>query len=175
MTLMVSGALADAGNPIPGTIKATAVDNHDGTVTVYVRGQYNWLSHSATATPTARPQASGSSGTTRPRPATPSARARISAGLGVKTKNVGGQWPTDPNPIDQMVHPVDRGNQVEGYTVAGTDYPATQAFADPARPAITATQAERVAGRLRPAAADRDRLEGQQPRAHGPDVRQRDG
>ena len=47
LTLIVSGALADAGNPLLGTIKATAVDNHDGTVTVYVRGQWNWLSHNS--------------------------------------------------------------------------------------------------------------------------------
>ena len=41
----VAGALADAGNPIQGTIKANAVDNGNGTVTIYVRGQWNWLSH----------------------------------------------------------------------------------------------------------------------------------
>src|SRR5437867_1408793 len=45
LTLMVAGAFADAGNPILGTIKATAQDNGDGTVTIYVRGQWNWLSH----------------------------------------------------------------------------------------------------------------------------------
>src|SRR5439155_1710271 len=45
MTLMVAGAFADAGNPILGTIKATAQDNGNGTVTIYVRGQWNWLSH----------------------------------------------------------------------------------------------------------------------------------
>src|SRR6059036_618574 len=44
MTLLVAGALADAGNPINGTIKATAVDNGT-TVTVSVKGEWNWLSH----------------------------------------------------------------------------------------------------------------------------------
>ncbi|HZD03718.1 MAG TPA: hypothetical protein VE173_02335, partial [Longimicrobiales bacterium] len=38
------------------------------------------------------------------------------------------------NPVDRMVHPVDRGNQVEGYTTAGTDYPATQQLVDPSPP-----------------------------------------
>src|ERR1041385_2333734 len=45
LTFSVAGALADAGNPIMGTIQANAVDNGNGTVTVYVRGQWNWLSH----------------------------------------------------------------------------------------------------------------------------------
>src|SRR5437870_718218 len=46
LVFMVSGAFADAGNPILGTIKATAiVNNNDNTVTIYVRGQWNWLSH----------------------------------------------------------------------------------------------------------------------------------
>ena len=43
MVFMVSGAFADAGNPILGTIKASAVDNGNGTVTIFVRGQWNWL------------------------------------------------------------------------------------------------------------------------------------
>src|ERR1051326_1211274 len=45
LTFSVAGAFADAGNPIKGTIKANAVDNGNGTTTVYVRGQWNWLSH----------------------------------------------------------------------------------------------------------------------------------
>jgi uncharacterized repeat protein (TIGR01451 family) len=40
-------ANADAGNPILGTIKATSVDNGDGTVTIFVRGQQNWISHNS--------------------------------------------------------------------------------------------------------------------------------
>src|SRR6266511_1051178 len=139
LTLTVAGALADAGNPIAGTIKATAVDNNDGTVTVYVRGQWNWLSHTdcnfdRAATGVAMiwsdPTESGYNIT----------KGVISENVGVKTKNVGGQWPTDPNALDPMVHPVDRGNQVEGYTVAGTDYPAGQSFVDPSPAGITATQ-----------------------------------
>jgi hypothetical protein len=45
LLLTTAAAFADAGNPIAGTIKASTVDNGDGTLTVYVRGQWNWLSH----------------------------------------------------------------------------------------------------------------------------------
>ena len=47
LTLGASSALADAGNPIIGTTKGDLVQNPDGTVTVYVRGQWNWLSHNS--------------------------------------------------------------------------------------------------------------------------------
>jgi hypothetical protein len=43
----VAGAFGDAGNPILGTIQGTLVTNPDGTVTVYVRGQWNWYSHNS--------------------------------------------------------------------------------------------------------------------------------
>src|ERR1044071_642599 len=45
LSFSVASAFADAGNPILNTIKYTAVDNNDGTVTISVRGQWNWLSH----------------------------------------------------------------------------------------------------------------------------------
>src|ERR1043165_2023926 len=47
LTFLVAGALADAGNPILGTIRGTAVNNGNGTITIYVRGQWNWLSHNS--------------------------------------------------------------------------------------------------------------------------------
>jgi DNA/RNA endonuclease YhcR with UshA esterase domain len=99
MTLIVSGALADASNPISGTIKATAVDNHDGTVTVYVRGQYNWLTHGDCNTD----RAGSGVGLIWSDPTETGytvSKGAISEDLGVKTKNVGGQWSTDPNPLD---------------------------------------------------------------------------
>lgn len=43
--VFAAGAFADAGNPIKGTINAQATDNGDGTVTISVRGQWNWMSH----------------------------------------------------------------------------------------------------------------------------------
>jgi len=44
LALTAPGALADAGNPITGTIKASSTDNGNS-LTVYVRGQWNWLTH----------------------------------------------------------------------------------------------------------------------------------
>ncbi|MFL5796550.1 MAG: hypothetical protein ACJ77A_01285, partial [Actinomycetota bacterium] len=38
-------ANADAGNPILGSIHGTIRDNPNGTATVFVRGQWNWLTH----------------------------------------------------------------------------------------------------------------------------------
>jgi hypothetical protein len=49
--VFVQTALADAGNPILGTIKGVLVpdnpSNPSGPVTAYVRGQWNWLSHNS--------------------------------------------------------------------------------------------------------------------------------
>jgi len=67
---------------------------------------------------------------------------------------IGTQLATTGNLVDRMVHPVDRGNQVEGYT-SGTwtsttqgyttntagDWPQGQQFADPSPPGVTTTQA----------------------------------
>jgi len=39
LMLTAASAFADAGNPILGSIKASTVDNGNGTLTVYVRGQ----------------------------------------------------------------------------------------------------------------------------------------
>jgi uncharacterized repeat protein (TIGR01451 family) len=140
LIFLVAGALADAGNPILGTIKATAVDNHDGTVTIYVRGQWNWLSHGSDCNSDRNGTGVGVIWSDPTETGYVVTNGVISAQVGVKTKNVGGQWPTDPNLLDQMVHPADRGNQVEGYTVSGTDYPAGQQFVDPSPPGITALQ-----------------------------------
>jgi uncharacterized repeat protein (TIGR01451 family) len=250
--ITVGPARADAGNPILGSIKATSVDNGDSTVTVFVRGQWNWLSHGSdcnsdraatgvgiawqdlngpgtnagtsevervaiTGSPTGgtfKLKFGGKTTGTIPWNAT---AAQVDAALealdsiGAGNVNVtGGPGPgtpwdvafvgalektdvaamtlanksftggTSPNVVittttngvnavyngylvdngairayigtssatspgghanlqDQMVHPVDRGNQVEGYTVAGTDYPAGQSFFDPPTPDVTAT------------------------------------
>ncbi|HEY4347004.1 MAG TPA: hypothetical protein VGM80_05395, partial [Gaiellaceae bacterium] len=45
IAVFVVNAFADAGNPILNTINATAVDNGDNTVTIRVKGEWNWLSH----------------------------------------------------------------------------------------------------------------------------------
>src|SRR6266540_717483 len=127
MTFMVAGAFADAGNPILGTIKATAQDNGDGTVTIYVRGQWNWLSHNNDCNIDRNGTGVGIIWNDPTEPGYTVANGAISAGVGISTLRAGDAV----NKIDRKVHPVDRGNQVEGYTVAGTDYPATQQFVDP--------------------------------------------
>src|SRR6187200_1479101 len=45
LTFFVAVARPDAGNPILGTIKATIVAETANTVTIQVRGEWNWLSH----------------------------------------------------------------------------------------------------------------------------------
>ena len=107
LALGASSALADAGNPINGTTKGDLVQNPDGTVTAYVRGEWNWLSHGSdcnfdrAGTGLAMvwndPTETGYTLTGK----------TVSAQVGVATKD--GSW-ADPNPIDGMVHPVDRGN-----------------------------------------------------------------
>jgi len=85
-------------------------------------------------------------------------KGTISAGVGVMalrgtTPSAGENpkaYPDTSNTVDQMVHPVDRGNQVEGYTSgtfksttagyssnAAGDFPFGQVFSDPATPGPT--------------------------------------
>ena len=134
---------ADAGNPILGTISGDIVPDASGTgVTVFVRGEWNWLSHNSdcnfdrAATGVGiiwrDPQGTGY----------PVVKAPINEQVGVKSSNSG-------NAVDQMVHPVDRGNVPEGYT-SGTfqsttqgystntagDYPSGQQFVDPSPPNV---------------------------------------
>jgi hypothetical protein len=226
----VANALGDAGNPILGTIHGTVIPddpgNPSGGVTVYVRGQWNWLSHTSDCNfdraatgvgiiwndpnGAARTRTIGTatrSGTTvtittttaqtfdvgdritvagvaggtgyNGSPFVVSARSNTSlkytsAGTGsgsggtvtdldifngFKVQNspitgyVGTKTATPANSVDQMVHPVDLGNQVEGYssgtwtsTVQGYttntdgDYPSSQQFVDPSPSGITNTQ-----------------------------------
>ena len=130
LALNASSALADAGNPINGTTKGDLVQNPDGTVTAYVRGEWNWLSHGSdcnfdrAGTGLAMvwndPTETGYtlSGKT------------VSAQVGVATKD--GSW-ADPNPIDGMVHPVDRGNIPQKLPgVTKPPFEANQTFNDPA-------------------------------------------
>jgi hypothetical protein len=136
LAFSVSGALADAGNPILGTIKATAKDNGDGTVTIYVRGQWNWLSHNSDCNFDRAATGAGIIWNDPTEPGYTVSKNGISADVGISSLRAGDAT----NTVDQMVHPVDRGNQVEGYTTAGTDYPLTQQFVDPSPPGITAAQ-----------------------------------
>jgi uncharacterized repeat protein (TIGR01451 family) len=127
LTFCVAGALADAGNPILGTIKASTVDNGNGTITIYVRGQWNWISHGTDCNVDRAGAGVGIVWNDTTEPGYTVMKGAISAGVGI-SKLRGGDA---VNQIDELVHPSDRGNVVEGYTVAGTDYPLTQKFVDP--------------------------------------------
>jgi hypothetical protein len=221
--LFVPSALGDAGNPVLGTIHGTIVpdnaNNPSGPVTVYVRGQWNWISHSSDcnfdraatgvgiiwndpsgADRTRNISTATRSGTTVTLTTTTAQTFDVgdhitvsgvnggtgfngnfvitardnthvkysSAGTGSGTGGtvtdtdvfngfkvqkspvkgyVGTQTAVNGNLVDQMVHPVDRGNVPEGYT-AGTwtsttqgytantagDYPQGQQFVDPSPP-----------------------------------------
>jgi len=136
LTVTASSAYADAGNPIAGTIRASTVDNGNGTVTVYVRGQWNWLSHTTDCNSDRAGIGVGMIWNDSTEPGYTVTKGSLSAKIGVSSLRAGDAV----NKVDQMVHPVDRGNQPEGYTVAGTDYPGSQQFADPSTPGITAAQ-----------------------------------
>jgi uncharacterized repeat protein (TIGR01451 family) len=123
----VGSALADAGNPILNTIRFSAADNGNGTVTIYVRGQYNWLSHNSDCNFDRAATGVGVIWNDLTEPGYTVSKGNISAGVGISSLRAG----DTANVVDRMVHPVDRGNVVEGYTGAGTDYPAGQAFVDP--------------------------------------------
>jgi hypothetical protein len=132
-------AAADAGNPILGTIIGTVVaDPSGGGVTVYVRGQWNWLSHNSDCNFDRAATGVGIIWNDPNSPGFTVTKGSVSAGVGVASS-------TDGNAVDPMVHPVDLGNVPQGYT-AGTwqsttqgyptnasgDYPSGQTFNDPA-------------------------------------------
>jgi hypothetical protein len=133
----VAGALADAGNPITSTIRASAIDNGNGTITVYVRGQYNGLSHNSDCNFDRAATGVGVIWNDPTEPGYTVSKGAISAAVGISSLRAGDTL----NKVDQMVHPADRGNVVEGYTVAGTDYPTGQQFADPV-PSASPTAAQ---------------------------------
>jgi uncharacterized repeat protein (TIGR01451 family) len=138
----VAGALADAGNPITGTIRYTATDNGNGTITIHVRGQWNWLSHKSDCNFDRAGTGVGVIWNDPTEPGYTVSKGNITAGVGIASLRAGDA----ANQVDQMVHPADRGNQVEGYTVAGTDYPAGQQFVDPP-PSASPTAAQAAAWR----------------------------
>ena len=132
MLWLVGAAFADAGNPVLGTITPTVHDNGNGTVTISVKGQWTWLSHKSDCN---FDRAATGAGIIWSDP-TESGYQVGSSGVyvGTASKNSSGAaWPGgpsfDPNPIDEMVHPVDRGMLAPpSGPLAG---PAGQAFNDP--------------------------------------------
>jgi hypothetical protein len=127
-------ANADAGNPIlstiHGSIAKTPMPGFPDAVTVYVRGQWNWLSHTSDCNFDRAATGVGMIWNDKNEPGYTVAKGSISAGVGVAQQLNGDTL----NTIDRMAHPVDRGNQVEGYTVSGTDYPTGQQYVDPSPP-----------------------------------------
>src|SRR6266496_3393816 len=128
LVFWVAGAFADAGNPILGTIKATAVDNGNGTVTITVQGQWNWQSHGSDCN-FDRAAAGAAIIWSDPTETGYDVGGHF---IGVKTQ-IAGAWAgigagTDPNPLDPMVHPADVGNLAVNPALPGA---AGQVFVDP--------------------------------------------
>jgi hypothetical protein len=123
--LYVAGAFSDAGNPIAGTIQGDLVKNNDGTWTVYVRGQWDWLSHGSDCNTDRAATGVGIIWNDPTEPGYTVTKGTISAGVGIASLRQGDSI----NKVDRMVHPVDVGNSAEGY--AG--YPG-QVFVDPTPP-----------------------------------------
>jgi hypothetical protein len=132
--IWVVGAFADAGNPIVGTIKGSLVKNTDGTVTVYVRGQWNWLTHGSDCNVDRAgagaafiwndPNEPG-----YPISGTTASGTKFTAGVGVAKKLNGDTL----NNIDGTAHPADLGNVPESKpgnggtffdSTSGSDQPA---------------------------------------------------
>jgi uncharacterized repeat protein (TIGR01451 family) len=127
-------ALADAPNPINGTTHGEIVTNPNGTVTVFVRGEWNWLSHNNDCN---EDRAGAGLGLVWNDPTEPGyliSKNGISAAVGVASLRPG----DTANMVDGMVHPSDRGNVPQGfiepvlppYTSPG--FPSGQQFNDPA-------------------------------------------
>ena len=149
LAFSVAGAFADAGNPIAGTTKATVVAQTQDTVTISVRGQWNWLTHGSGKDCNVDRAATGVgiiwNDTTEPGFLV--SKNGVTAEVGVKTPRA-----TFPNPVDQMVHPVDRGNIPEGYVLpvgpSVFGFPSGQAFSNPTPSDISSATWRGGCGRL---------------------------
>ena len=156
---------ADAGNPITASIHGEIVVNANGTATVFVRGEWNWLTHNKDCNIDRNGTGAGMIWNDPSEPGYLVTKAPISAGVGISvlraTGNDDGAIGNVPaNTIDRMVHPVDRGNQAtdtykdfNGVTQHDTNAPQPgpsapgsstgptgQTFTDPFPPGITTTQ-----------------------------------
>src|SRR5690349_4609507 len=93
-------ASADAGNPIVGTTQGELVQNPDGTVTAYIHGQWNWLSHNSDCNTDRAAAGLAMIWNDPTETGYTVSKGAVSAGVGVASKN--GSW-ADPNAIDGMV------------------------------------------------------------------------
>jgi hypothetical protein len=140
-------ASADAGNPILGAINGSLVTNADGSVTVSVRGQWNWLSHNTDCNFDRAGAGLALVWNDPNEPGYTLSANGITVQLGVasrKTVTIGGVTEPDPyNSIDGQVHPADLG--VEGGAnsplpgVTSPTYTVAQKFNDPAPTAQNTT------------------------------------
>jgi uncharacterized repeat protein (TIGR01451 family) len=126
-------ANADAGNPILGSIHGSIRDNANGTATVFVRGQWNWLTHTTDCNFDRAGTGVAIAWNDPTEPGYVVDKANISVQVGTSHLRAG----DTVNKIDRMIHPVDRGNRAEGYTVAGVGFPSGQRFVDPTPPRPT--------------------------------------
>jgi len=104
---------ADASNPVASTIHATITDpNADGSLTVYIRGQWNWYTHSTDCNFDRAGAGVGLIWNDPSEPGYPVANdGNPPQGVGVSTLRTGDTH----NTKDRMVHPADVGNVPEGY------------------------------------------------------------
>ena len=133
---IVGDAFADAGNPVLGTIVPTVTDNGNGTVTISVKGQWNWVSHKGDCNLDRAGTGVAIMWSDPSEDAWPIGTVggqTISVGIKAKhTVGTGAGWPSalaslDLNPnIDRAIHPADRGDIPKG--LAG---PAGQSYVDP--------------------------------------------
>jgi hypothetical protein len=108
---VVGAAFADAGNPILGTINGSLVTNSDGTVTVTVKGQWHWYSHTSDCNTDRAGAGVGIIWNDPTEPGYTVAKGSISQGVGISKLRPG----DTVNSVDQMAHPSDVGNLAEGY------------------------------------------------------------
>ena len=106
MVVWVGSALGDAGNPILNTITPTVTDNGT-TVTISVRGEWNWLSHNGDCNFDRAGTGVGIIWNDPTEPGWTVAKSPISAGVGIQSLRSGDAV----NTVDREVHPVDIGNK----------------------------------------------------------------
>jgi len=106
---------ADAETALLGTITATVVpvdpSNPNGPTVVYLRGQWNWYTHTTDCNFDRAGAGVGLIWNDSTEPGYTVTNGTVSADVGVATLRAG----DTANTIDKMVHPADLGNVPEGY------------------------------------------------------------
>lgn len=108
---MVGPAWADSPNPIPSTVHADMTENNDGTVTVTVRGEWNWETHHSDCNVDRAGAGIAIVWNDPKEPGFP-----VDGGGGVEAGVA--QVANGLNSVDDTVHPADLGDAVNGGTGA---------------------------------------------------------